>query len=83
MMGSLHFRKGCFVGNEIVNKQVAMNTVRRRLVGLCVAVDSASAINRGGDASMRIVREERETRRRWWDLCALGRELCCPAQCGT
>lgn len=37
LMTSIHFRKGCFVGNEIVSKQVSTNAIRRHLVGLRVA----------------------------------------------
>ena len=34
LMHGLHFRKGCFVGNEIVSKQVRTKAVRKHLVGL-------------------------------------------------
>lgn len=34
LMHTLHFRKGCFVGNEVVSKQVATKAVRRHLTGL-------------------------------------------------
>ena len=34
LMHALHFRKGCFVGNEIVSKQVQTKAVRKHLVGL-------------------------------------------------
>ena len=34
LMHTMHFRKGCYVGNEVVSKQVATKAVRRRLVGL-------------------------------------------------
>ena len=33
LMNTLHFRKGCYVGNEVVSKQVATKAVRKRLVG--------------------------------------------------
>ena len=34
LMHSLHFQKGCYVGQEAVSKAVSMRSVRRRLVGL-------------------------------------------------
>lgn len=34
MMAGIHFRKGCFVGNEIVSRQTMSNSIRRHLVGL-------------------------------------------------
>ena len=37
LMHTLHFRKGCFVGNEVVSKQVATKAVRRHLTGLRAA----------------------------------------------
>jgi folate-binding Fe-S cluster repair protein YgfZ len=38
-MASIHFRKGCFVGNEVVSKQVSTKAIRRHLVGLRIADD--------------------------------------------
>jgi folate-binding protein YgfZ len=34
MMGMLHFRKGCYVGNEAVSRIVSTNSIRRKLFGL-------------------------------------------------
>ena len=36
-MHALHFRKGCYTGQEILIKAVQTNAVRQRLVGLSLA----------------------------------------------
>ena len=41
-MHALHFRKGCFVGQETISKTVSMNAVRRRL---CVLTLDPSHVN--------------------------------------
>ena len=44
-MHALHFRKGCFVGQEIIGKTVSMssNAVRRRLCAITVPVGTIVA----------------------------------------
>ena len=41
LMRAVHFRKGCFVGNEILSKQVLTNSIRKHLVGLRCTHDVA------------------------------------------
>ena len=33
-MRSLHFRKGCYVGNEIISKTLLTKAIRRKLCGI-------------------------------------------------
>jgi folate-binding Fe-S cluster repair protein YgfZ len=45
-MHSLHFRKGCYVGQESISKTVSMtsNAVRRRLCALALSPSPSSSV---------------------------------------
>jgi folate-binding protein YgfZ len=43
LMESIHFRKGCYVGQEVLGKTVSMtNAIRRRLCSIMISADSLS-----------------------------------------
>lgn len=64
LMHSLHFRKGCYVGNEAVSRTVAMNAVRRKLSALEIAEEDMAqvraALQQSSEALLVLVDEEGE-----------------------
>ena len=52
LMHGLHFRKGCYVGQETISKTVSMssNAVRRRLCALSIKQQRGAAAAVAGDA---------------------------------
>ena len=50
LMHALHFRKGCFVGQESIGKTVSMaNAVRRRLCAVTIQPSDGSLLTAAGD----------------------------------
>lgn len=52
LMHTLHFRKGCFVGNEVVSKQVATNAVRRHFTGIRPSNDTQETLLSGDEIEL-------------------------------
>ena len=61
LMHTMHFRKGCYVGNEVVSKQVATKAVRRRLVGLLVSSLEGAEGLAGLDSGTELIEGKDET----------------------
>ena len=52
LMGGIHFRKGCFVGNEVITKKVATKAIRRHLVGVRVLPSYKNSGNTGSSTRL-------------------------------